>query len=190
MSIKYSLILFFSSLFGLNKEQVKPAGVSAVQKDSFYQFKVKALNGQEVDFSTFKGKKVMIVNTASKCGFTPQYKELQQLHEKYKDKLVIIGFPANDFKNQEPGTNKEIQEFCQLNYGVTFQMMEKVQVTGKDKHPVYQWLTDKNQNGWNDKEPTWNFCKYLINEQGELTHFFPQGASPLSEEIIRAIESK
>lgn len=190
MGLKYSLILFFSSLLGLNKPHSKPGIATSGETGAFYQFKIPALNGDTIDFASYKGKKVLIVNTASKCGFTPQYKELQQLHEKYGDKVAILGFPANDFRNQEPGTSEEIQQFCELNYGVTFQLFQKVHVTGSEKHPLYQWLTDKHKNGWNEQEPTWNFSKYLINEKGELIRFFPQGVSPLSGEVLSAIGVK
>ena len=136
---------------------------------SIYSFKVKDINDKEFDFSALKGKKVIIVNTASKCGLTPQYKELEQLYETYKSKgLVIVGFPANNFAEQEPGTNKEIGAFCLKNYGVTFPMMSKISVVGKDMEPIYQFLTQKSKNGLQDSEVQWNFQKYLINERANL----------------------
>lgn len=141
----------------------------AMKKQNIYQFTVKDLGGNEFDFAQLKGKKVMIVNTASKCGLTPQYKDLQALYEKYKNKnLVIVGFPANNFAGQEPGTDKEIGIFCAKNYGVTFPMMGKISVKGKDMNEVYQFLTQKSKNGLQDSEVEWNFQKYLINEKGEL----------------------
>ena len=154
----------------------------------FYSFKVKTLDGGELDFATLKGKKVLIVNTASKCGYTPQYAGLEQLHQQYKDKnVVVIGFPANDFMAQEPGTNAEIGAFCSKNYGVTFPIMDKVTVVGGAKAPVYQWLSSKAKNGWNDQEPSWNFCKYLVNEKGELVSFFTSKTEPMSDEIVKKL---
>jgi glutathione peroxidase len=156
---------------------------------SIYDFKMKDINGEDVDFSKFKGQKLLLVNVASKCGYTPQYADLQKLHEAHGDKVTIIGFPANNFGGQEPGTNEEIKQFCSENYGVTFKMMDKVSVKGADKDPLYRWLSDKDMNGWNDKEPSWNFCKYLINENGELVKFFPSSVKPMDEEIIKLIEA-
>lgn len=156
---------------------------------SFYDFTVKDIDGNEVNLSKFKGQKVLVVNVASKCGYTPQYEDLQKLNEEYGDKITILGFPANNFGGQEPGSNEEIKKFCTGNYGVTFQMFEKVSVKGVDKHPLYRWLSDKSQNGWNDQEPTWNFCKYYIDENGELKHFFQSAVNPMDEEIIKVIES-
>ena len=126
---------------------------------------------------------------ASKCGYTPQYEDLQKLNEEYGDKITILGFPANNFGGQEPGTNEEIKKFCTGNYGVTFPMFEKISVKGVDKHPLYRWLTDKSMNGWNDQEPTWNFCKYFIDENGELKHFFQSSVNPFDEEILKLIEA-
>lgn len=160
-----------------------------LMEKSFYDFKMKDIDGNVVDFNQYKGKKVLIVNVASKCGYTPQYAELQELNEKYGDQVAILGFPANNFGGQEPGTNEDIKQFCTENYGVTFQMFDKVSVKGVDKHPLYRWLSDKNLNGWNDKEPSWNFCKYFINENGELKKFFPSSVKPMDEEIISLIES-
>ncbi|TXE02822.1 glutathione peroxidase [Algoriphagus aquimarinus] len=154
---------------------------------SFYEFKMKDLNGKEVDFSSFKGKKIMVVNVASKCGYTPQYEALQKLYSEHSDKLVILGFPANNFGGQEPGSNEEIQTFCSENYGVTFPMFEKVSVKGFDKHPLFRWLSDATMNGWNNEEPSWNFCKYILNEKGELIKFFPSKVEPLDQEIIDLI---
>jgi glutathione peroxidase len=154
------------------------------QATSFYDFKVKTLEGEEFDFSSLKGKKVMIVNTASKCGFTPQYKDLEDLYEKYKDKLVIIGFPANNFANQEPGTASEIREFCTRNYGVSFPMMEKISVKGEDMHPLYKWLTTKALNGVMDSEVKWNFQKYLIDENGKLVDVLYTKEKPGSDKTL------
>lgn len=159
----------------------------AGEKKSFYDFKMNGIDGKEIDFSIYKGKKVLVVNVASKCGFTPQYEELEKLSKEYGNKVVVLGFPANNFKNQEPGTNEEINDFCKLNYGVTFQMFEKISVKGDDQAPLYQWLSKSELNGWNDKEPSWNFCKYLINEKGELIKFFPSAVKPLSDEILKEL---
>lgn len=137
-----------------------------VPESSLYDFKMNSLDGKLIDFSQYKGKTLLIVNTASKCGNTPQYADLQAMNDKYKDKVVILGFPANNFGGQEPGTNVEIAEFCQKNYGVTFQMFEKISVKGEDQHPLYAWLKDKT-----GQEPTWNFCKYLIKPDGTVKFF-------------------
>lgn len=151
----------------------------------FYDFKVKTLEGKTFDFASLKGKKVMVVNTASKCGNTPQYKDLEELYEKYgKDNFVIIGFPANNFGAQEPGTAAEIREFCTSTYGVTFPMMEKISVKGDDMHPVYQWLTSKSKNGVMDSEVKWNFQKYLIDEKGNLVDVIAPKEKPLSSEKV------
>lgn len=155
---------------------------------SIHQFKVKTLEGQEFDFASLKGKKVMVVNTASKCGFTPQYKELQELYDKYKDKnFVIVGFPCNDFLSQEPGTSAEIREFCTKNFGVTFPMMEKITISTS---PVYKWLKDKDQNGVESSKVSWNFNKYLIDENGHLVKHIGSKTKPNDEEITKWIEGK
>jgi glutathione peroxidase len=151
---------------------------------SVYDFKVPALTGGTIDLSAYKGKKILIVNTASKCGFTPQYEELQKLYEKYKDKLVIIGFPANDFGQQEPGTNSEIQEFCKKNYGVTFPMAAKVDVIGENTTPLFKYLTDEAiKLGTPAPVIQWNFTKFLIDENGKLIAVFPSKIKPMSDEI-------
>jgi len=151
---------------------------------SFYDLKAKTIDGKEFNFSDLKGKKVLIVNTASKCGYTPQYEELEKLYEKYKDKnFVIIGFPANNFMKQEPGSNSEIEEFCKKNYGVTFQMMEKISVKGDDMHPVYKWLTQKALNGNMDSSVKWNFQKYMIDEKGNLVDVAYSNEKPLGSKI-------
>ncbi len=155
------------------------------QSSGFYDFKVKTLEGQDFDFSSLKGKKVMVVNVASKCGLTPQYKDLEEIYEKYQsDNFVIIGFPANNFMNQEPGTAGEIRKFCSDNYGVTFPIMEKISVKGDDMHPLYQWLTSKSKNGLKDSEVTWNFQKYLIDEKGNLVEVIPPKEKPTSDKVI------
>ncbi|TCO02711.1 glutathione peroxidase [Natronoflexus pectinivorans] len=159
--------------------------MSASAQSGFYSFEVNTIGGTPFSFSSLKGKKVMVVNTASECGLTPQYEQLQALWEQYGgDDFVIIGFPANDFLNQEPGTAEEIMEFCQVNYGVTFPMMEKITVVGDDKHPLYQWLTQKSLNGFKDSEVQWNFQKYLIDEKGNLAKVIPPRTRPDDQEIV------
>ncbi len=159
-------------------------------KKSIYDFKVKGLDGSTIDFSKFKGKKILIVNTASKCGYTPQYEGLENLYETYKDNLVIIGFPANNFMFQEPGKNDEIATFCKKNYGVTFPMAEKIEVKGKKMHPLYMWLTEKKYNGVSDNSVKWNFQKYLIDENGSFQQMFSPGVEPTSDEMVNAIKKK
>jgi len=160
------------------------------QTSGFYDFKVKTLEGKDFDFSTLKGKKVMIVNTASKCGFTPQYEDLENLYEQYGQKLVIIGFPANNFLNQEPGSASEIREFCTQNYGVTFPMMEKISVKGSDMAPLYNWLTSKEKNGVMDSEVKWNFQKYLIDENGKLVDVIYSKEKPGSDKVLAWLTAK
>ena len=161
-----------------------------VAKETIYQFKVEDLSGKSFDFASLKGKKIIIVNTASKCGNTPQYKDLEATYKEYKDKgLVIVGFPANNFASQEPGTNKEIETFCQQNYGVTFPMMDKVSVKGDDMCEVYKFLTQKSKNGLQDSEVEWNFQKYLINEKGELVKVIKPRTLPTDPEVINWIKS-
>lgn len=150
---------------------------------SVHDFSLNTIEGKELKLSSLKGKKLLLVNVASQCGFTPQYKNLQALSDKYKDKLVVIGFPANNFGSQEPGTNSEIKSFCTKNYGVTFTMMEKISVAGEDMHPLYKFLSSKELNGSVDKAPNWNFCKYLVDENGKVLKFFSSRVDPLSEEI-------
>jgi glutathione peroxidase len=164
--------------------------VAFSQTTGFYDFKVKTLEGKDFDFSSLKGKKVMVVNTASKCGFTPQYKDLEELYEQYGQKLMIIGFPANNFANQEPGTASEIRQFCTANYGVTFPMMEKISVRGDDMHPLYKWLTSKDKNGVMDSEVKWNFQKYLIDENGKLVDVVMTREKPGSDKVIAWLNSK
>jgi glutathione peroxidase len=157
----------------------------SIQMDnSVYQFKVPSLDGGTIDFSAFKGKKILIVNTASQCGYTPQYEELQKLYSTYKDKLVVVGFPANNFGQQEPGTNQEIKEFCKKNYGVTFPMAAKVSVKGDDIAPIYNWLTHKSLNGVLDAEIKWNFNKFLLDEKGVLIAKFDSKVTPMSDLIV------
>lgn len=156
---------------------------------SFYQQKAILNNGNPIDFSVYSGKKVLIVNTASNCGYTGQYAELQKLHEKLGDKLAIIAFPANDFAEQEKSSDNEISQFCQINYGVTFPIAKKgVVVKSKEQQPIFKWLTDSRANGWNSHQPDWNFSKYVIDEKGNLTNYFGPSISPLDSEFLKAVE--
>jgi glutathione peroxidase len=152
---------------------------------TIYDFKVPSLEGGSIDFSAYKGKKILVVNTASKCGFTPQYTELQELYKKYEGKLVIIGFPANNFAHQEPGTNKDIKEFCQKNYGVTFPMAEKVSVKGDDIHPLFKYLTAEAGKLGVEDPIKWNFTKFLIDEKGKLLAVFDSKTKPMSTDITK-----
>ena len=157
---------------------------------SFYNLVVQLNNGKELKMDSARGKKVMIVNTASNCGYTAQYDELQHLHEQFRDRLLIIGFPANDFGEQEKGNNEEIAEFCRVNFGVTFPLAKKSTVIKSDEqNDIFNWLTHKERNGWNTQPPIWNFSKYLVDENGTLTHYFDPAVSPTSEEVVKAIES-
>lgn len=163
----------------------------AQSSPSLYDYKVKDIDGKEFDMASLKGKKVLIVNVASKCGFTPQYKDLEALYEKYKDQnFVIVGFPANNFKEQEPGTDSEIKAFCTLNYGVEFPMMSKIDVVGDAKAPIYKWLTEKKVNGKMDAEVQWNFQKFMVNERGELVGVALPKEKPFSDKIVKWIEEK
>ncbi|MFN7043635.1 MAG: glutathione peroxidase [Flavobacterium sp.] len=185
--------LFFSCQNQAQKKQTTTptATTTPMAKETIYQFKVDDLSGESFDFSTLKGKKILVVNTASECGLTPQYEQLQAIYEKYKDKnFVIVGFPANNFGAQEPGSNAEIATFCQQNYGVSFPMMAKISVKGGDMHPVYQFLTQKAKNGLEDSEVQWNFQKYLINENGELAKVVSPRTLPTDAEITNWIEGK
>lgn len=160
-----------------------PGNAAFAQSKTIYDFKVPSLSGGTIDFADFKGKKILIVNTASKCGFTPQYEELQALYEQYKDKLVIVGFPANNFFSQEPGSNETIEAFCKKNYGVTFPMAAKISVKGKDMAPIYKWLCNKSQNGVLDAKISWNFNKFLLDENGKIIDHFKSKVKPMSGEI-------
>ena len=187
----YGALLLFSCQNQAQTNKTKtPKTDKVMTKETIYQFKVEDLSGNSFDFASLKGKKVMIVNTASKCGLTPQYKDLEAIYKEYKDKgFVIVGFPANNFASQEPGTNEEIGAFCQQNYGVTFPMMDKVSVKGDDMCEVYKFLTQKSKNGLQDSEVEWNFQKYLINEKGELVKVIKPKTLPTDPEVINWIKS-
>lgn len=185
----YPAWMWWSRLRGINRTELSNKNVQPPV--SFYSLKATLNNGNELDFSTLRGKNVLLVNTASDCGYTDQYEDLQKLYEKFNKGLVIIAFPSNDFKEQEKGTDKEIAEFCKLNYGVSFPLMKKsVVIKSNQQNEVFRWLTDSSENGWNSKQPSWNFCKYLINEKGMLTHYFGASVSPLSNDVLTAINEK
>ncbi len=195
MAILYTILSFF----GCKEVKTRPGNNMPENNKSgaanFYDYisstpsaQVKSIDGKDVDFSQFKGKKVLIVNVASECGYTPQYEDLQKLYETYKDKLVILGFPANNFGSQEPGNNEEIQEFCKKNYNVTFPLFEKISVLGDDQHPIYKWLTTKKMHGWNDKQPKWNFNKYMLDESGNLIKYYSSSVKPMDDEIVNQLK--
>jgi glutathione peroxidase len=182
------LIYKLLTIFAKKKIMSKPIDATESEnKISFYDFKLKTIDGKEIDFNIYKGKKILVVNTASACGYTPQYAALQKLHETYANKLTILGFPSDNFGGQEPGNNEEIQLFCSKNFGVTFQLFQKSDVVGTSQNPLYNWLTDKNKNGWNEEAPNWNFCKYLINEEGILVKFYSSSVDPMNEEITKQL---
>ena len=156
--------------------------------NSIYDIKINDISGEPIELSEFKDKYLLFVNVASKCGFTDQYKDLQELHEKYKDDLIIVGLPCNQFGNQEPGNEEEISQFCQINYGVTFLLTEKIEVKGGNQHPIYKWLTDKNLNGVKSSTVRWNFQKYLLDPSGNLINYWYSTTSPLSKKIIQHIQ--
>lgn len=191
-TIKAFFIMLMSLITGLfaDKKEAKtrPTTMTTTPAKSLYDFKMKALMGGEtIDFSKYKGKKVVLLNVASKCGYTSQYADWERFHEQHGKDVVILGFPANNFGGQEPGSDGEIASFCQKNYGVNFQLFSKISVTGTDQHPLYKWLSDKALNGWNDKAPTWNFCKYVVNEKGEVTNFFASGVKPTDKEFLKSV---
>lgn len=161
---------------------------AAQQTSTIHQFKVPSIEGKTIDFASFKGKKILVVNTASKCGYTPQYEGLEKLYKENKDKLVIVGVPANNFGEQEPGTNEDIQEFCKVRFGVTFPLTSKVEVVGDNIHPLYKWLTTKEQNGVLDATVAWNFNKFLLDENGKLLAYFPSKVLPEGEEIKKYLQ--
>ena len=175
-------IAFFATLFSMNSQQ------QPMNTESVYDISINTLNGKSINLSDFKGKYILFVNVASKCGFTSQYKELQKLHENFKNKLQIIGLPCNQFGNQEPGNAKDILTFCEVNYGVTFLITEKIDVKGKNQHPLYTWLTKKVNNGITDSSVKWNFQKYLISPDGNLIDYFLSATSPLNKKIVKHLK--
>lgn len=184
-SMKY--FTFIITLFTLTMENLQAQ--NNTDNQTIYQFTVEDINGKPFALADLKGKKVMIVNTASKCGLTPQYKELEALYQQYKDRdFIIIGFPANNFLGQEPGSNEQIASFCSINYGVSFPMMSKISVKGKNMHPLYQFLTQKSKNGVEDSKVQWNFQKYLIGRDGKLEKVIAPKTLPLSDKVTQWIE--
>jgi glutathione peroxidase len=190
MSIKqYVMRWVYPVITSLSQKKAKRLAHDPVDASvDFYTLEALKNDGDKLSFSTLKGKPVLIVNTASNCGYTPQYADLQKLYAKYKDQLHIIAFPSNDFRNQESGTDAAIAQFCKANYGIEFTLMKKTVVKkGNGQHLVYQWLTDPKQNGWNEQAPSWNFSKYVINKEGRLIRYFDPAVSPLSDEVLKAL---
>jgi len=179
ISKSYDFRMKFSKITGMGMD-IKNNDKNSKPFDSFYKLHAKTNNGEVISFEKFKGKKVLLVNLASQCGYTPQYSELEKLNQLHKEKITIPGFPSNDFGGQEPGTDKEIADFCKVNFGVTFPLFQKDHVAGKDRQPVYEWLSNANKNGWNNQEPSWNFYKYLVDEEGNLNKLYSSSVSPLS----------
>ncbi|MDR6515405.1 glutathione peroxidase [Chryseobacterium camelliae] len=182
-----SFMAFFNSC-AQKKSEASKTKTKALMGKTIYDYKVESLDGKEINFADFKGKKILVVNTASECGFTPQYADLEKLYGEYKDKLVIVGFPANNFGGQEPGTNKEIGAFCQKNYGVTFPMAAKVSVKGDDTAPIFKYLTEKDLNGVKNTTILWNFTKFLIDENGKLIDSFVSTTKPTDEAITKYLK--
>jgi len=186
LKMVYPLWMLLSNITG-KKNATYQNRNSVLPPVSFYDLSIELNDGTTLPFSVLKQKKVLLVNTASDCGYTNQYEDLQKLYEEYNDRLVVIGFPSNDFKEQEKGSDEEIAAFCKLNYGVSFPLSKKSTVTGAAQNKVFSWLSDKNKNGWNDQQPSWNFSKYLVNEDGTLLRYFDPGISPMSDELTRLI---
>ncbi len=184
----YPVLMWITKVTGKNSDALKnTAGAKPAQ--SFYSLSIPLGNGKTLDCSTLRGKKLLLVNTASDCGYTNQFDALQKLYETHQNKLVIIGFPANDFKEQEKGTDTAIEQFCKINFGVTFPLAAKtVVIKSPAQSPLFQWLSDKAKNGWNEQAPSWNFCKYVVDESGTLTHFFASSVSPAAAEVTAAIQ--
>ncbi len=186
--ILMGLLSMLSACFTGKNKAVTSSDISSAK--SLYSIQINSLDGNEINLAEFKGKKILFVNTASQCGFTYQYEDLEKLSKKYSGSLVIIGSPCNQFGGQEPGSAEQIGSFCQKNYGVTFLLTEKLNVKGDSIHPLYAWLTQKNLNGSSDFSVKWNFNKFLINENGNLTHYFGSSTKPLDTEVTNAIENK
>ena len=182
----YPAMMWFTKVTGVNSKSITNKGVTS--PESFYNLPATLIDDSAINLNQYKGKKILLVNTASDCGYTGQYDQLEKLYQQHREKLVILGFPANDFKGQEKGTDLAIASFCKLNYGVSFPLFKKSKVIiGTDQNEIFKWLTQKNKNGWNEQAPTWNFCKYLIDEQGRLTHFFASSVETSSQEVLAAI---
>jgi glutathione peroxidase len=182
----YPMWMWFAGKKDINTKNLSDQ--KAIPSIPFYSLKDTAIDGTAFDFEKLKGKKVMLVNTASDCGYTGQYDDLQKLSKLYEDKLVVIGFPANDFKEQEKGSDEEIATFCRKNFGVSFPLMKKSSVIkGANQNKIFEWLTDSTKNGWNNEQPSWNFCKFIVDEQGRLTNFFGSTIEPLGAEVKAAL---
>ncbi len=192
MTLKQKLLkIFYPALMRLSVSRGRIVENTSAQVPviSFYSLQATINNGSSFEFEQLKGRKILLVNTASDCGYTAQYAELEQLSRQFNHMLEVMAFPCNDFKEQEKGTDEEIESFCKMNYGITFPIMKKTSVIkGPDQDKVFEWLSHKDKNGWNDKEPSWNFAKYLVNEEGMLTHYFEPAVSPLDEEVKKAIK--
>ena len=185
----YPVLTSVTRFFGVNSKVVLPKTVSE-PVTSVYTIPFELINGDTADLSAYRGKKIVVVNTASDCGYTGQYEELQKLYAQRKDDIVIVGFPANDFKQQEKGSNEEIASFCKKNYGVDFPLaMKTTVIKSADQHPIFKWLSDQKQNGWNEQAPSWNFSKYIIDEQGKLIGYFDPGVSPLGSDFINVLNT-
>ncbi len=176
-------LLIYSLLKRVAKHTIMTNENNVLAPVSVYNIRVTDIQGREATMDVFRGKKILIVNTASECGYTPQYESLQQLHQNYGDKIAVLGFPCNDFGAQEPADELTIKAFCQSKYHITFPLFSKIHVIGEKQHPLYTWLSDPGMNGWNSQTPTWNFCKYLLDEEGRLLHFFGASVDPLDKMI-------
>ena len=187
MKAAYPIVMWLSSF--KNKEaKIKINSLMVLPAEPIYNFSTDLIDDNKFSFSDLKGKKILLVNTASDCGFTNQYEDLEKLYKKYNGRLVILGFPSNDFQQQESGSNQAIANFCKLFFGVSFPLMKKTRVIkNNEQNDVFNWLTNAGKNGWNNKAPSWNFCKYLVNEEGVLTHYFDSAVSPMSAEVFQAI---
>lgn len=183
-----NFLLPLALLVACTSATLKDKNMETAYPASIYEFKVPSIEGGTIDFSQYKGKKILVVNTASKCGYTPQYEGLEKLYEQYKDKLVIVGFPADNFGHQEPGTDEEIHQFCKVRYGVTFPLASKVSVVGDSTHPLFKWLTSKEENGVLDATIKWNFTKFLLDENGHLLASFESAVTPQSEDIVKYLK--
>ena len=188
-SLSLVSLVVYNNMFASIVVKSNNSSYESNSHESFYDLSATTIDGKIINFSIFEGKKALVVNVASKCGYTPQYEDLQGLHDNYGDKITILGFPSNNFGRQEPGSNTEIVDFCKSNYGVQFQLFEKIEVKGDNIHPVYKWLSSSDLNGWNDKKPKWNFYKYLIDENGELKKILASSINPRDSIVLDFINA-